>query len=432
MNPRPTRGPRSPLARALGLGLILLTPLSLSVPAMADGEALTLAEAERLALREDPVVAASRARARAMEESAVADGQRPDPKLRTGLYNLPLDDLSLSSQPTTQWRIGVQQAFPRGESLKYREGRTRERAAAEEERARVAERTARRAVQENYLELFYQLEAERIVRENRGLFAALVDITQAHYGAGRSNQQDVLRAELELSQLDDRLNRIQNAADVSRAELSRWIGEAAWRPLSGGLPALPALPPEARLAAGLERHPEILRQSALIGAHRQAVGLAREQYRPGWSLGVEYRKRFGDNPDGSDRTDMAAVMLTVDLPLFTDKRQDRRLAASQQQEAAAELDREDRYRRLRRLLAREYANWRRLGERERRYTEALVKAAKENAEASLNAYQSGTTEFTTLMRARITELDVRLQALRVRVDRAKAQARLLYLSVEED
>ena len=40
--------------------------------------------------------------------------------------------------------------------------------------------------------------------------------------------------------------------------------------------------------------------------------------------------------------------------------------------------------------------------------------------------------FTALMRARITELDVRLQDLRLRVDRAKAQAGLLFLRPERN
>ena len=48
----------------------------------------------------------------------------------------------------------------------------------------------------------------------------------------------------------------------------------------------------------------------------------------------------------------------------------------------------------------------------------------------MNAYQSGVTEFTTLMRARITDLDVRLADLRIRVDRTMALASLLYLAGE--
>jgi outer membrane protein TolC len=59
-----------------------------------------------------------------------------------------------------------------------------------------------------------------------------------------------------------------------------------------------------------------------------------------------------------------------------------------------------------------------------------VRDAAANVQASLKAYQSGVTEFTTLMRARITDLDVRLQDLRIRVDRAKSQANLLYIAGE--
>ena len=82
------------------------------------------------------------------------------------------------------------------------------------------------------------------------------------------------------------------------------------------------------------------------------------------------------------------------------------------------------------LLAADYADWQRLGERAALYEAKLLREATANADASLHAYQSGVTEFTTLMRARITELDVRLDELRIRVDRARAQANLLYLAGE--
>jgi outer membrane protein TolC len=83
------------------------------------------------------------------------------------------------------------------------------------------------------------------------------------------------------------------------------------------------------------------------------------------------------------------------------------------------------------MMEKDRVIYRRLGEREYIYRNKLVSSAVENAEASLNAYQSGVTEFTTLMRARITELDVRLESLRVKVDRMRAQARLLYITGEQ-
>ena len=193
-------------------------------------------------------------------------------------------------------------------------------------------------------------------------------------------------------------------------------------------PSLPELAAQSIISDGLQRHAVIRMEAARIEAWNQGVNIAREQYKPGWSVGVEYRARFGDNPDGSDRTDMTAAMVTVDLPLFAEKRQDKRLSASQQQANAARLVRDDRLRELQEMLDREYANWQRLGERETLYKNRLLRESRANATASLNAYQSGVTEFTSLMRARLTELDVRLQDLRIRVDKARAHARLLYLA----
>ncbi len=82
------------------------------------------------------------------------------------------------------------------------------------------------------------------------------------------------------------------------------------------------------------------------------------------------------------------------------------------------------------MLDKNQAIYKRLGQRQKLYQEELTLSAKSNADASLRAYQSGVTDFTVLMRSKITELDVKLAGLRVRVDRARAQARLLYLTGE--
>jgi outer membrane protein TolC len=416
---------RTNLKNHLAGTLSLLLVMALPATARAD---LDLDETIRLALTDDPVIAARHARSRAYSDNAVADGQLPDPQLKTGLYNLPLDDFELDEEPTTQLRLGIMQSFPRGRTRHYRREQTEWLATSEEAGAEIAGQQLVRDVRNRFLELYYQLEAESIVTDARGLFAQLVDITRSHYASGRVSQQDVLRSSLELSRLDDRSTRIRNEVDRNRAALMKWIGDAAMLPLKRAFPQLPPLPAKAELEAALMEHPVIRLETAKLEAENRAVQIAREQYKPGWSAGLEYRKRFGDNPDGSDRADMMAAMLSLDLPLFPGNRQDRRLSASLQQAEAIQLSRDDRLRELRQMLETDYANWQRLGERVQLYESQLQQVAAANARASLKAYQSGVTEFTTLMRARITDLDVRLEALRIRVDRARAQANLLYLA----
>ena len=394
--------------------------------------ALTLTDAEQLALEADPAVSASQSRANALQEQSVADGQLPDPKLTFGVFNLPLDDLSMKKEASSQLRTGVRQAFPRGKTLRYQRQRTEWLGKAEQARTLLTEKQIQRDVRETFLELYYQLKAARIIEQNRELFRQLTEITRAHYASGRVSQQDAIQAQLELSRLDERATRIAGQADVERAKLTRWIGESGWQAIDPAFPSLPQLPTRERLLTTLEQLPAVAVASAQVAANQQVVKAAREQYKPGFDVGLEYRKRFGNEVDGSDRPDMMAATVSLDLPLFADKRQDRRLAASQQQAEAAIQIREQRLREVQRQLESDYARWQRLGEQEALYRDHLLQEARANTEAALSSYQSGINEFTTLMRARITELDVRLQDVRIRIDHAKAQARLLYLAADGD
>jgi outer membrane protein TolC len=423
------RNPFRPARHAITLALLLLPGLVL-LPGSARA-ALELDGAIRIALDNDPASAASRASARAYSESAVAEGQLPDPMLKTALVNVPVDDFDIDSEPMTQLQLGVEQSFPRGNTLHYRQRRAESLASVEEANAAATMLQTVRDVRRYFLELYYQVRAAAIVAETRKLFTQLVDITQAQYGSGRVSQQDVLQASLELARLDDRATRIETAADENRAALAKWLDAAADLPLADQFPELPALPAKAQLDSALLEHPVLQAETARVNAMQQGTRIAREQFKPGWSAGIDYRKRFGENQDGSDRSDMMAAMLNVELPLFTGNRQDRRLAASIAETEAAELRRDEKLRELRRILATDYADWQRLGERAALYEAKLLRDASASADASLHAYQSGVTEFTTLMRARITELDVRLDELRIRVDRARAQANLLYLAGED-
>ena len=395
---------------------------------LSSAHALNLYEVEQITEQKDFISKARQLRGDALGESAIADAQLPDPQLNLGLFNLPTDDFDINSEPNTQLRFGVSQSFPRGKTLTLKEKQTKWAGNAEYQLSSDEITKSIRSVREHYFNLYNQIGAQAIIDESRQYFVQLVDIAESYYKVGRVNQQDLLRAQLELSRLDDRVIELKTNEDLARAELSKWLDEKAFESIEKEYPILPALVPQQKIIDSLIRHPSVKAEDAMVSFFDEGVAIAREQYKPGWSVGVEYRKRFGDNMDGSDREDQAAAMVKVDLPIFTDQRQDRRLAASQYQVSAAKYVRNDKLQTLRQAVLRDYANWERLSQRSDLYESRLVPEANANANASLTAYQSGVTEFTTLARARITQLNVRLEALRAKTERSRAHARLLYLS----
>jgi len=394
--------------------------------------ALTLQEVEEITAKNDYISQSQLSRRDALEESAVADGQLPDPQLNVGLFNAPLDNFDLDREPNTQLRFGVSQSFPRGETLKIRSQQTLWSGKEQDYRSQDQLAQSVRLARENYLDIYYNVGAQEIIHESHQYFAQLVDIAESFYSVGRVNQQDVLRAQLELSRLEERVIIFEKNEELARAQLSKWLDERAYEVIDTEFPTLDKLEEQHTVVNQLIDHPRIKASDTVISYFSEGVAIAEEQYKPGWSVGVEYRKRFGNNTDGSDRADQMTALVKVDLPIFTDKRQDRRLSSSQHQVMAAKDLRSDQLQVFKQSVFREFSTLVKFQEQSMLYDTRLTPDANANASASLKAYQSGVTEFTTLARARITQLDVQLEALRVKVEAAKAHIRILYLMEKAD
>ena len=177
-------------------------------------------------------------------------------------------------------------------------------------------RNVRTATQNAWLELYFLDHAEALIHESRPLFSDLAEITLSLYSVGRKNQQDVLRAELELSRLDDRLIDIERRRARARAELAEWIGVEANRPIASNFPRWTMLPPKSELEQGLSEHPAVLAAQAQIGASEAEVSIADERSKPDWALDIGYGYREGNLPNGDPRSDFVTVGVTVGFAVF--------------------------------------------------------------------------------------------------------------------
>ena len=400
----------------------------ISLSFASDVLALNLQQAEMLSVQADPAIESFKAYSQSFDADSIADDTLPDPKFRLGAVNVPVDTFDLQQEQMTQLKIGIQQSFPRGDSLSIKKEQSQflsrsSLAMADDTRLKIL-----RDVREAYLNLFYEISAYQVIRETRYLFSKLVKVTESNYAAGRVTQQDVVLAGLELSRLDDRSTKIQSQEESYRAELAQWIGDVAWDNIDREFPDLPALAPDININTVITQHPLIRSESAKIDASKKMTEMAMQDYKPGWGLLVDYGYRSGNNPDGTERADFATALVTLDVPLFTGNRQDKKVSSNEKKILAARYSKDDKLRQLKKFYEKNQHRWQRLGDRESLYKTSLLTAAKNNSEVALKSYQSGVTEFNTLMRAQITELDVRLEDLRVRVDRAIAHARLLYIT----
>lgn len=387
------------------------------------GAPLSFAEAVQIALlAEDPAVQGFDARATALQDRAVAEAQLPDPMARLAVANLPLDSLNFAQEPMTQLQFGVRQEFPRGNTLDF--NGVRRQAQAEEQWARksLALRRIELAVSTAWLNRFYFEHAKGVVAESHSAVSDLLEALSASFATGNLTSQDILRAELELSLLDDRLIEIDRMSATTQADLARYIGAAANRPLPDTLPVLRDPPSFAVIEAALADHPELVGHDATIAVEEADVRLAEEAYKPSWALDAGYGLRSGG------RADFASVGVSVSIPLFPGRRQDRNLDAAVKERGAARLDRGAALLNLHRDLQRSYADWTHLDERVELYRNATLVRASETAEASITTYANRLTDFAELIRSQLAQLDAELKFFELRTAQAKAWAVLNYLA----
>jgi len=388
---------------------------------------LTIAEAEKLALESEPGQQALRARAAALEEQAVVAGALPDPMLRVGLNNYPIESGGFTTEGMTSVGAVYRQAFPRGDTRSLGNRKFMRLAEAQMQEADARGDDVLAATRLAWLDLYYWSKARDLVRESRPFFDDLATVTRSLYAVGRRNQQDVLRAELELSRLDDRLIDIERQQLRARAQLREWIGEDAGRRVADKLPQWNDAPPLEDLLAALREHPVLQAADARIAAQDTSVELAEQRSRPGWALDVGYSHRNGSLPSGDPRSDFVTVGVTVDLPFFRKKSVDSTLSAALQERSAARADKQRVQRSLESRLAAEYARWQELSRRLTLYEERILVQARDHAQASLLAYQSDSGDFADVMRGYIDDLNTRIDYLRLNVEREQAYAVLANL-----
>ena len=420
------------LKRYLCVPLLLIFSVeSIAVEVFVDDDILTLEQAISLTVDTETVSQSFEYRALGLEQQSIAEGGLPDPKLKLGAMNLPTDSFDLDQEAMTQLQVGVIQVFPRGSSRSIKSKMNQEKA----EKARLMSKNALLKatydVSRNWFELYYWLRAEEIVKQSRSWFSNLVGVTESRYRVGSASQQDVVQSELELDRLTDRLEGIRIKQDTARSDLSRWIGaEASMRGLPNELPSI-SMPAMTEAIPVLAKHPIIQASDAEIRANNDNVDLSRQSYKPGFALDVTYGDRSGQNPDGSDRSNMLSAMVLLDVPLFTDKRQDRKLASSQQNLEAVKQERETAMRKLLSQLQRTKSSLRILDRQISLYKDKLIPQSRSHSELALKAYENNRVEFNSVLRARVAELDTRLKGIRLQVDRAQTISMLNYLAGEE-
>ncbi len=386
--------------------------------AAAQPQRLTFDEALRRATDQAPALRAQEAVASAARERAVAAAQLPDPVLRVGVANLPVDGadrFSLTRDFMTMRNIGIAREFTREDKRRARAAGFEAEAGValaqrDERRASLRQTTALAWLERHDLERLHALLAQQHEQNRLALEAAA-----AAYRGGRGGLPDVLAARAELALHSDRMAGVQGRLSQSQATLERYVGADAARWSLGERPDVSRL---AQPNASIDATPMLATLSRDIARAEADVAAARSERQGDWSAELMFSQR------GPQFSNMVSVTLSVPLTTSRADRQDREVAARNAALERARAEQEDAQREQRARRAALEAEWRSALDRGVRHDSDLLPLAEERTRLALSAYGAGNGTLAALFDARRAELGARIERLQLDTDAARAWALL--------
>ena len=375
------------------------------------------------AMRSSPLIAAARSHWSAQEKVPRQVSTLPDPELALQHFTVG------SPQPFSGYEtsdfyytgFGATQEIPGPGKL----GLRAQQAQRDAEFARAQYEAARRSVAEKVREacfdLFYLRKASAVLVENRAELDRVERITETGYRLGRGNQQDVTKAQLQLTQMLREIEMNREQIDEQQADLKAIIGrETDSRDLEVGEIKLSAFDLDATRIRALAaaRSPALQMAQAMASRSDDSLALAQHDYIPDFSIGYMYQKT------GPRTRDYYMLSLGAKIPLYFWRKQ--RPAVEQavlEKEAASEQVR------AARLDAasgvdRQIVAIRTADRIITLYRDGLIPQSSATRAAAYAGYSSGKVDFQTLLSAVIDVLNLNQEYFRAIADHEIAIAKL--------
>jgi outer membrane protein TolC len=374
----------------------------------------------------NPSLEAVDAEAAAVHERVGAAGRLDDPRFGYEMLNLPTEDWNLHSTPMSGHELSLRQAIPFPGLLSTQ--RAAAQAAARAADAGLDNWRARltASVERAWSALAVAQRALEITEQNLGLLRQLRAIAEANYRVGAGIQQDVLRAQVELTTLLGERLRRESALARREAALAALLDLPADQrfPRTDDLNQQSAIPELPELLARVGDASPLLRErrARIQEAEKRVHELKLAGY-PDVDLSVRYRIREKVTPDPVRGQDYLSAGFTVRLPV------DRRKWKSKVAEQGALL---------RKAKAEYRASLAMLGNEIRSAHSDLVEAdaevellvtgllpqARQSLESSRSGYKVARIDFLSLLDSELRLFEAELQLIEARALRRESFARL--------
>lgn len=413
------------MRRKLMVSSVILIFLSLSTAfsqETAEKKAV-LSEMIRVALSENPQIKAAEQEWQASLEGIPQAKALPDPMLSYSYFGQSVET-RLGPQRN---KISISQRFPFFGKLSLKAEMARIQAWMLESQYRAVKADVELKVKQAFFSLYWLDRSLGISREEKGVIQRLARVAQKKYETGQATQQDVLKAQLEVSRVMDRILTLEQGRKAVVTELNSLLNRPAEMHI-GAAEEIEA--PEFQVELdelyewAKEARPELRKVQYLIEKNEKGLKLARKSYFPDFQVMVDYIDiGAGTTASPEDGRNAWMASVGINIPIWRKK-----LRAGEAEEAAKLKASESLYRKVENeTLSRVnefYYEVKTAEEQVELYRYSLLPQAEQTFKASEIGYLAGKVDFLNLLDSERIVLMIRNGYYKIVSDLNKSVARL--------
>ncbi len=339
----------------------------------------------------------------------------PDPRLQLGYQRMPMTD------PLQGAMYGFGQEIPFPGKLRLKGEVAQSDVDRLEQEFNATRLRLIATLKEAYFNLHYLHKSIEIVEKNKVLLMQFEKTAKARYSVGQAAQQDVFRAQVEISRVLDRLAVLDQQKESLHAAINRLVNRPPAGPM--GTPeeiqtTILTIPLQELSQRADEFSPALLATAKSIDRSERSVSLAKRQYYPDFDVTALGLRNDRINDNGYQ------VMVGIKIPLFYETKQKQGV-----REALAGLEgaREDFLAARQDVLFQVKDNFVQAQRAERLITilrDAIIPQATLGLQAAQAGYAVGKVDFLTLLNSLLILQDSQLELHGEMVNHEKALARL--------
>lgn len=289
-------------------------------------------------------------------------------------------------------------------------------------------------IKNNYYELYYLSRAIDIARENMGLLEFLESIVRSQYTTGSASHGDIIKAQVELGRLEERVLSLEDRFEPVRAQLNasmnRPFNAPVIAPATIELMEIPRSDEEL-LAILVENNPSLKAKDFAANREKIDIDIAKKNFYPDVTLGLEYIDTGPARmPTSDDGRDPIMAMVSLNLPVWRDKY--RAIEEREQREYLATVnDREALENTLVSRIQLVLYDFRDAKRKVDLYGNALIPKARQTLEVQEQAFSVGSSDFLDVLDSQRVLLEFQLEREKALTVQAQKLAELEMLLAQE-